>query len=38
MLLEMVHGGFQARTKKVVIHQSERLLSDVEAKNVLNIS
>ncbi|MGJ0635719.1 YjaA family stress response protein [Xenorhabdus bovienii] len=37
VLLEMVHGGFQARTKKVVIHQSERLLSDVEAKNRLNI-
>ncbi|MDC9620878.1 hypothetical protein PSI22_04360 [Xenorhabdus sp. XENO-7] len=37
VLLEMTHASFRLRAKKVVIHQSEHLLSDIEAKNMLNI-
>ncbi|MBD2809827.1 hypothetical protein ID853_02740 [Xenorhabdus sp. Vera] len=36
ILQEVVQGGFRGYTRKVMIHQSERLFSDVEAKAELN--
>ncbi|PHM37326.1 hypothetical protein [Xenorhabdus innexi] len=35
VLLEVAHGGFQRRTKKVLIHQGNRLLSDTEVREIL---
>ncbi|OTA20873.1 hypothetical protein Xbed_01132 [Xenorhabdus beddingii] len=36
ILQEVVHSGFNGRLRKVVTHQGERLLSDIEAKGELS--
>ncbi|PHM45173.1 hypothetical protein Xmau_01381 [Xenorhabdus mauleonii] len=38
VLLEVTHGGFRCILKKMVIHQGERLLSDIEIKEKLQSS
>ncbi|MDX7986819.1 hypothetical protein FE392_05655 [Xenorhabdus sp. 12] len=38
VLLEVTHGGFRSYITKMVIHQGERLLSDIEIKEKLKSS
>ncbi|WP_268802283.1 hypothetical protein [Xenorhabdus khoisanae] len=33
---EVAHAGFRGKLRKTVIHQGERLLSDIETKGELN--
>ncbi|WP_340616188.1 hypothetical protein [Xenorhabdus entomophaga] len=36
ILQEVAHAGFRGKLRKTVIHQGERLLSDIETKGELN--